>query len=70
LTTSYGVLIDLDKATEFTTKVNNTLTCKLAYIVTNDDRRFQSVVRNLPEGVEAVRLYESYLNNFQFANGE
>ena len=45
-------------------------TCKLAYIVTNHDRRFQAVARSLPEGVEPVRLYESYLNNFQFANGE
>ena len=67
---SYGVLIDLDKASKFSKKVKNIHTCKLAYIVTNDDRRFQAVVRALPEGVEAVRLYESYLNNFQFANGE
>nr|WP_203565344.1 DNA methyltransferase [Alteromonas profundi] len=67
---AYGVLIDLDKASEFTTKIKSTLTCKLAYIVTNDDRRFQAVARTLPDGVEPVRLYESYLNNFQFANGE
>jgi len=67
---AYGVLIDLDKTSEFIIKVKNTVTCKFAYIVTNDDRRFQSVARVLPDGVEAVRLYESYLNNFQFANGE
>ncbi|MBR9898083.1 MAG: site-specific DNA-methyltransferase [Gammaproteobacteria bacterium] len=67
---AYGVLVDLDKTNEFTTKIKNIATCKLAYIVTNDDRRFQAVARTLPEGVEPVRLYESYLNNFQFSNGE
>lgn len=67
---AYGVLIDLDKANEFTIKIKKSSSCKLAYIVTNDDRRFQAVARTLPEGVEPVRLYESYLNNFQFANGE
>tara|TARA_Y100000780_G_C13694809_1_gene421090 strand:+ start:186 stop:719 length:534 start_codon:yes stop_codon:yes gene_type:complete len=67
---AYGVLIDLDKANEFTIKIKETSSCKLAYIVTNDDRRFQAVARALPEGIEPIRLYESYLNNFQFANGE
>ena len=34
------------------------------------ERRFQALARRLPEGVEAIRLYESYLTNFAFANGE
>lgn len=67
---AYGVLVDLDKSNSFIQQIKNISTCKLAYIVTNDDRRFQAVARSLPEGVEPVRLYESYLNNFQFANGE
>ncbi|MDN7136382.1 site-specific DNA-methyltransferase [Pseudidiomarina terrestris] len=67
---AYGVLVDLDKSRAFSQQLTDTPTCKLAYIVTNDDRRFQAVVRILPEGVEPVRLYESYLNNFQFANGD
>jgi adenine-specific DNA-methyltransferase len=67
---SYGVLVDLDKATEFVKVVKQSISCKIAYIVTNDDRRFQAVARSLPKSVEPVRLYESYLNNFQFANGE
>ncbi len=70
IVTSYGVLVDLDKTAEFTQAVKKSTNCKLAYIVTNDDRRFQAVARSLPEFVEPVRLYESYLNNFQFANGE
>lgn len=67
---AYGVLVDLDKSNTFIQEITNISTCKLAYIVTNDDRRYQAVARSLPEGVESVRLYESYLNNFQFANGE
>ncbi|HHY0566439.1 TPA: site-specific DNA-methyltransferase [Vibrio parahaemolyticus] len=67
---TYGVLSDLDKSQEFCTEVVLNSEVKVVYIVTNDDRRFQSVVRNLPQRVEAVRLYESYLNNFQFINGE
>jgi adenine-specific DNA-methyltransferase len=43
--------------------------CASRYIVTDDDRRFQSVARRLPEGVEPIRLYESYLTNFRFSNG-
>ena len=42
----------------------------MAYIVTDDERRFQAITRHLPAHVEPVRLYESYLTNFSFANGE
>ncbi len=70
LVETYGVLVDLDKSADFTRAVKHASNFKIAFIVTNDDRRFQAVARSLPEGVEPVRLYESYLNNFQFANGE
>jgi ubiquinone/menaquinone biosynthesis C-methylase UbiE len=39
------------------------------YVVTDDDRRFQAVARALPDTIEPVRLYESYLSNFRFAMG-
>ena len=42
---------------------------RVAYIVTDDDRRFQAVARALPDTIEPVRLYESYLSNFRFAMG-
>jgi hypothetical protein len=42
---------------------------RIAYIVTDDDRRFQSVAQRLPGAVEPVRLYESYLSNFRFLVG-
>ncbi|OOF23444.1 site-specific DNA-methyltransferase [Salinivibrio sp. IB574] len=70
ITETYGILFDLDKSQLFCSQANLRKTMKIAYIVTNDDRRFQSVARNLPKNVEPVRLYEAYLNNFQFTNGE
>ena len=42
---------------------------RIAYIVTDDDRRFQSVPRRLPDTVETIRLYESYLTNLRLSMG-
>jgi adenine-specific DNA-methyltransferase len=66
---TYGLLTDLDAAAPFTEAVEAAGGIRIAYIVTDDDRRFQSVAQRLPEGVEAVRLWESYLTNFRFAMG-
>jgi adenine-specific DNA-methyltransferase len=66
---SYGLLTDLDEARSFCQAVANADHLRIAYIVTDDERRFQSVVRRLPEHVEAVRLYESYVSNFRFLSG-
>lgn len=70
LVDTYGLLVDVDVATSFIEALNKAECLRVAYIVTDDDRRFQAIVRRLPEGVEPVRLYESYLTNFSFANGE
>ena len=67
---TYGLLADLDHTASFIKAVEKVNGLRVAYIVTNDDRRFQVVARRLPESVEPVRLYESYLSNFKFANGE
>lgn len=67
---TYGLLIELDKATEFLKAARKADDLRIAYIVTDDERRFQALSRRLPEGVEAIRLYESYLTNFAFANGD
>tara|TARA_R110001592_G_scaffold170229_1_gene407176 strand:- start:6281 stop:8398 length:2118 start_codon:yes stop_codon:yes gene_type:complete len=66
---AYGVLVNLDHAVKFCKAIKDRSSIKVAYIVTDDDRRFQSVVRHLPVSVEAVRLYESYLTNFRFPMG-
>lgn len=67
---TYGLLIDLDEAGPFTKAVAKAAGLRIAYIVTDDERRFQAVIRRLPSAVEPVRLYESYLTNFSFASGE
>lgn len=67
---SYGLLVELDTATAFLKAVRKAKDLRIAYIVTDDERRFQALARRLPEGVEAIRLYESYLTNFAFANGD
>ena len=64
------MLVDLDTSTAFIKAIKNKLSIYVAYIVTNDDRRFQTIARRLPESVEPVRLYESYLSNFKIASGE
>ncbi|MGJ7458169.1 site-specific DNA-methyltransferase [Halomonas sp. RA08-2] len=66
---TYGLLTDLDQAAPFADAVQAKSTIRFAYIVTDDDRRFQSVAQRLPDAVEPVRLYESYLTNFRFSMG-
>jgi len=67
---AYALLVDVDSATPFIKATGKAKDLRVAFIVTDDDRRFQAIARRLPDGVEPVRLYESYLTNFSFANGE
>lgn len=66
---TYGLLVELDAATDFLKAARKVKDLRIAYIVTDDERRFQALARRVPDGVESVRLYESYLTNFAFANG-
>lgn len=66
---TYGVLFDLDGTEPFLDAVAAAEGLNLVFVVTDDDRRFQAVARLLPDGVESVRLYESYLTNFRFVGG-
>lgn len=66
---AYGLLTETDQATPFLKAVRKAADLRIAFIVTDDDRRFQAIARRLPEHVEPVRLYESYLTNFAFTNG-
>ena len=67
---AYGLLVEPDAATAFIKAVLQAAGLRIAYIVTDDDSRFQALARRLPDGVEPVRLYESYLTNFSFSNGD
>lgn len=66
---TYGLLTELDAAGPFADAIAKAGTVRVAYIVTDDERRFQAIVRQLPDHVQPVRLYESYLTNFRFAMG-
>lgn len=66
---TYGVLADLDQVDKFIAALDEHPLAELAFIVTDEDRLFESVVRDLPEHVEPVRLYESYLRNFEIEAG-
>lgn len=69
LAETYGLLIDVDKARAFLKAVREVETVRTVFLVTDDERRFQSIAQRLPDKVEPVRLYESYLTNFRFAMG-
>ena len=62
---AYGVLADLDQAEAFLSALAQQSGVTVAFIVTDDDRLFETVVRQLPDGVEPVRLYDAYLRTFE-----
>jgi len=62
---TYGVIANLDLLGDFLEALVNQPDVKIAFIVTDDDRLFEATSRELPLGVEPVRLYESYLRNFE-----
>lgn len=66
---TYGVLEDLDRAGDFIARVTGVDSVRTAFIVTDDDSAFQMVCRELPSQVLPVRLYESYLQNFELRGG-
>ena len=65
----YAVLFDLDASKDFLAAVAKANNVEMAFIVTDDDRGFQTVCGELPSRVEGVRLYESYLVNFTINAG-
>ncbi|UBH24947.1 site-specific DNA-methyltransferase [Micrococcus porci] len=65
---AYGVLTKVDRATPFAEAVAEA-GVGTVYVVTDDERRYQAVCALLPEDVTPVRLYESYLTNFEINTG-
>ena len=65
----YGVLADLDYTGDFLDAVAANREVRVAYVVTDEDRLFEAVARELPDRVEPVRLYEAYLRNFEIESG-
>ncbi|MDJ0400568.1 site-specific DNA-methyltransferase [Rhodococcus rhodochrous] len=66
---AYGVIANLDLSEAFIKAVEAQQGLTHAFIVTDEDRLFEAMVRQLPEHVEPVRLYSSYLRNFEIEAG-
>lgn len=59
---SYGIIRDLDDSAAFIEAVRATDSIQIAYIVTDDEGRYQQVADEIQD-LETVRLYEDYLRN-------
>nr|WP_254455787.1 DNA methyltransferase [Paeniglutamicibacter quisquiliarum] len=66
---TYGVLGDLNQTEAFVEAIVAKDGIRAAFIVTDEDRLFEAVVRELPDHVEPVRMYEAYLHNFEIETG-
>lgn len=59
----YAILFDYMAVNQFIREIKDS-GIKIAYIVTDSESLYQQVYRQLPKGVEPVRLYENYLTSF------
>lgn len=66
---AYGVLRNLDQTDGFIHAMGRADAASTAFVVTDDDGAFQMVCRELPSAVTPIRLYETYLQNFQINMG-
>ena len=62
---TYGVLFDVDASGPFLKTIDESSSVRTVFIVTDDEPQFQAVAAQLPESIEPVRLYESYLRTFE-----
>lgn len=69
VTDVYAVLFNVDASRAFLRAVHQAAGVRVAYIVTDDESQFQAIASQLPDGMQAVRLYESYLRTFQINTG-
>jgi adenine-specific DNA-methyltransferase len=65
---TYGVIKNLDLATDFITALQKEQDVRIAFIVTDDEGRYQQISDEIPN-IETVRLYEDYLRNCE-SNGD
>ena len=67
---TYAILFDYRHVRGFLEELENHEGIRLACIVTDQESRFRDVAGRLPEGIEPLRLYESYLRSFRFMQEE
>ena len=66
---AYGILQDLSHTDDFLSALSSQRNISTVFVVTDDDAAYQMVARELPDSVDVVRLYESYLQNFEINQG-
>ncbi len=66
---AYTVLFNVDASRDFLAAIDKVESLRLAYIVTDDEAQYQAIAGQLPDGIESVRLYETYLRTFQINTG-
>jgi adenine-specific DNA-methyltransferase len=68
LTEYYGILFSVDAMAPFAAAVSDAAQVdrapRVVFIITDSPTEFQAAAERLPAGVDAVRLYESYLANY------
>jgi len=68
LTEYYGILFSVDAMAAFAAAVSDAAQVdrapRVVFIITDSPTEFQAAAERLPAGVDAVRLYESYLANY------
>ncbi|KUF07780.1 site-specific DNA-methyltransferase [Leucobacter sp. G161] len=65
----YAVLENIDDAESFFGAMRGAEAVHTVFVVTDDDAAFQMVCRELVSNLNVVRLYESYLQNFEINQG-
>ncbi len=60
----YGILFDVNEWPAYCDAIRSAKDLTHAFVVTDSDAVFQRVVAELPDGVQPVHLYESYLTSF------
>lgn len=66
---AYGVLQDVSHADDFLSALSLQPKITTVFVITDDDAAYQMVTRELPGSTDVVRLYESYLQNFEINQG-
>jgi adenine-specific DNA-methyltransferase len=68
LTEYYGILFSVDAMAPFAAAVSDAAQAdrapRVVFIISDSPTEFQAAAERLPAGVDAVRLYESYLANY------
>lgn len=66
---THAVLFNVDASKPFLAAAEKATGLRVIYVVTDDETQYQAIAGQLPECVESVRLYESYLRTFQINTG-